>query len=576
MPLRENEGAFLFPLIFAHPMNFSPLKLFLLSLLSGLLLFAAWPASGIAPLIFIAWVPLLLLEQHFFLSWKKSKEEGDDTLRIIKKTNLKIFGYAYLAFFTWNVSTTWWIWNSTGGGAVMAIMANALLMALTFLFFHITKKRLDGKFSGLVLIAYWLTFEYIHMHWDLSWTWLTLGNVFSTYFNMVQWYEYTGVFGGSLWVLAVNLLLLGMLTDLFGEKKKLNAKRLVIAAALLLLPIGLSCLLRPSAETISKMRTANVVVVQPNIDPYNEKFSGNYQEQLEKMLKLASARADSTTDLIAFPETAIQEGMWEDQMRSSGSVETLLSVTEFVPNAGIVIGASTARAYKPGEEISSTARKMEDMTWYDDYNTALFIDHTGNIQVYHKSILVPGVEKMPFPKIFGWLENLAIKMGGTSGSLGTQEERTVFLSGVGKKLKIAPVICYESIYGGFVRQYVKNGADIICIITNDGWWGDTPGYRQHLSYASLRAIETRTGIARSANTGISCFIAPDGTQYGNTNWWEPIAIKGKVALCDHQTFYVRFGDYIAIICCALSALFACYGLFLRSRDRYRNRTKTGS
>ncbi|HEY6163230.1 MAG TPA: apolipoprotein N-acyltransferase, partial [Bacteroidia bacterium] len=307
-------------------MNFSPLKLFTLSLLSSLLLFAAWPASGIAPLIFIAWVPLLMVEQHFFLSWKRSKEESANTdgLQIVKKTNLKVFGYAYLAFVAWNIATTWWIWNSTGGGAAMAILANALIMAGTFLFFHVTKKRLNGRFSGVILIAYWLTFEYIHMHWDLSWTWLTLGNVFSTYFNMVQWYEYTGVFGGSLWVLAVNILLLKIVMDLSGEKKIMNPLHIAATVLVLLLPLGLSFLIHPSAGAISKMRTANVVVVQPNIDPYNEKFSGNYQEQLEKMLHLASTQADSSTDLIAFPETAIQEGMWEDQVRSSNSVETLL------------------------------------------------------------------------------------------------------------------------------------------------------------------------------------------------------------------------------------------------------------
>src|SRR5574343_444659 len=73
-------------------------------------------------------------------------------------------------------------------------------------------------------------------------------------------------------------------------------------------------------------------------------------------------------------------------------------------------------------------------------------------------------------------------------------------------LKLAPAVCYESVYGDFMAKYIRSGAEVICIITNDGWWGNTPGHRQHLAYAKLRAIETRKQIIRSANTGISCFV----------------------------------------------------------------------
>jgi apolipoprotein N-acyltransferase len=546
-----------------------PVRFILLSVLSGLLLFLSWPVNGFAPLIFIALVPLLYIEEQLF---RQDRATGPNTLTVRHgmiwlwmprpvKSARKVFWYAYLAFFTWNASTTWWIWNATEGGAVLAIVANSFLMAITFWLYHRTRRRLKGKSAWLILVAYWITFEFVHMHWDLSWTWLTLGNVFSTWYNMVQWYEYTGVFGGSLWVLGVNILVLRLIFALPAKTERL--KWTGITALSLALPLLLSWLVTTTIERHEASAKINVVVVQPNIDPYNEKFSGNYQEQLVRMLSLASQKVDSATDYAVFPETALQENIWEGEERTTSSFRIMGDFLHNFPKLKIVIGASSAKEYRNGEPLSPTARKFKsEPGYYDYFNTAYQFDRQGNIQVYHKSILVPGVEKMPFPKLLGWLEDLAIKMGGSSGSLGIQEERTVFTSAT-DSLKAAPVICYESIYGDFVRQYVKKGADLICVITNDGWWGDTPGYHQHLSYASLRAIETRTCIARSANTGISCFIDQTGKQLQNTRWWEEAVIKAELPVNGSPTFYTRFGDYIAWICLAVAACFTLLGFYLR-------------
>ena len=119
---------------------------------------------------------------------------------------------------------------------------------------------------------------------------------------------------------------------------------------------------------------------------------------------------------------------------------------------------------------------------------------------------------------------------------------------------MAPVICYESIFGEYVTGYVQKGAELIFIITNDGWWKNTPGYKQHMSFARLRAIETRRSIARSANTGISCFINQRGDVSQPTGWWVDAAIKGTINANDEITFYVKYGDYIARISLFVSAL----------------------
>jgi apolipoprotein N-acyltransferase len=191
--------------------------------------------------------------------------------------------------------------------------------------------------------------------------------------------------------------------------------------------------------------------------------------------------------------------------------------------------------------------------YYDSYNTALNIDTSKNVEIYHKSQLVIGVEKIPYPVVFGLFEKFSLDLGGTVGSLGTQEERSVFTHRK-KNIKIAPVICFESLFGEFVSKYIQNGANLIFVITNDGWWDDTPGYRQHKSYSSLRAIETRRSIARSANTGTSCFVNQRGEISQPTQWWKEAVIRGNINANDKITFYVKFGDYIGRITSFISVL----------------------
>jgi len=167
--------------------------------------------------------------------------------------------------FIWNAGTTWWIWNATAAGAIGAIIANSFLMTIPLWGFHTFKTKYGNK-SGLIsLVAFWLSFECIHLNWQLSWPWLTLGNVFSTKTNWVQWYEFTGVSGGSLWVLLTNILIF-----LFIKTRGKSVALLSTTVGVLLLPIGLSYLVHPGAPEAKA--TTNVVIVQPNIDPYTEKF----------------------------------------------------------------------------------------------------------------------------------------------------------------------------------------------------------------------------------------------------------------------------------------------------------------
>lgn len=441
----------------------------------------------------------------------------------------------------------------------MAIVLNALFMAIVFLFFHKIKKRIGEKWGLFVFISIWIAFEFLYHGDDITWPWLTLGNAFADSINLIQWYEYTGIFGGSLWALAINGFIFSFI--MYGTSKK----KIMIFCSIILLPIlfSFSLLYFSNSVKVDSAQQKKIVIVQPNIDPYNEKFSGSYAQQLEKMLYLASLKTDSTTDYIIFPETALIEDIWEDEVEQTSSIMRIRKFISNFPKLKIIIGASTAKSYRAGEELSSTARKFSNSElYYDAYNTAFQIDHSKLIQQYHKSKLVPGVEQMPLHFIFKYFDKFALEMGGTTGSLGAQKERTVF-SSEDNSVKVAPVICYESVYGEFVSSYIKNGANLIAIITNDGWWGNTPGHIQHLKLGRLRAIENRKWIVRSGNTGISCFINPSGEILQATNYWEPAVISGSVELKNGITFYTRFGDYIGWIALISISFLILYSWLIR-------------
>lgn len=532
--------------------NVKTYQLFVLSLLSALLLAFSWFPNGLVPLLFIGFVPLLMVEQTIF-----NKPQ--------KYHSLTLFACSYFTFFTWNILTTWWIKNASYGGAAMAIGCNALLMTIVFLLFHKVKKRVGETWGLIIFICFWLTFEFLHLDWDLTWTWLTLGNAFAEVPGWIQWYEYTGALGGSLWVLVINSLVFQVLVDYKSQSKEnfLSAlkKRSIVIAVLLIFPIAMSYLISAFPDDLT--HEINTVIVQPNIDPYNEKFVSDPEEQLQKMLTLAVSKMDAETDYLIFPETALTEELWEGRLEQSNSVSVLKKLIEKYPKLKIIIGASTAKIYQPDEKLSATARQFRgDESFYDSYNTALQLDSSTNIQVYHKSKLVPGVEKMPFPFIFKYLGKFAIDLGGTAGSLGMQDERSIFYSS-DSTLKAAPVVCYESVYGEYVSEYVRNGASFIAIITNDGWWGDTPGYKQHLKYGALRAIETRRYIARSANTGISCIITDQGEILQATSWWVPAVIQAKIKLNTELTFYTRYGDFIARMAMYMALALIVYSWLLR-------------
>lgn len=528
-----------------------------LALAGSILLWAAWPTSPLTLLIFIAWVPLLWIEDHVG-NWKK------------------LFGLTYLHMLFWNIATTWWIWNASPAGAMSAFVANSLVMCIPFLLFHFTKKSF-GRWIGYgSLIIYWLAFEYIHHNWELTWPWLTLGNAFATHPEWVQWYEYSGTTGGSLWILLTNVIAYSLFSEyrLNGKTKayyiKLITWIIVLAGPVLVSRIMINGERRIVATDLSRAKK-NVVLVQPNVDPYTEKFTGSAEDQIQQLIVLSEKQIDENTSLVVWPETAIPVSVNEADIKNNSYYYPIWSFLQRHPFVSLLTGINSYTVYgKDKKQASKTARFDEQSgIYYDEFNTAAFFEADTSIQLYHKAKLVPGVETLPFFLSFmgKWFEDL----GGISGTLGRDSERKVFTAW-DNYFKSAPIICYESIFSDYITEYIRRGANLLTVITNDGWWDDTPGYKQHMNYARLRAIETRKWIARSANTGISCFIDPLGNVIEPQPWDTASSVKLALPIDNRQTLFVKHGDVLsrATVIVSILLLVLNIGFWIKRRsNRYR-------
>ena len=168
------------------------MKNLLLGLLTGLFLYIGWPTSPLTYLLFVAFVPLLFAV--------KDISESDHS-----KKGARILFMAWATFALFNVTGTWWVKNAHWSGTVATTIINGFLMALPFWAYYKASSALGEKRARFGLPFLWLCVEVLHQDWDVSFPWLDLGNGLATHIEWIQWYEYTGHMGGTLWIWLVNL-----------------------------------------------------------------------------------------------------------------------------------------------------------------------------------------------------------------------------------------------------------------------------------------------------------------------------------------------------------------------------------
>jgi len=518
------------------------MKYVLLTLISAMLLSVSWPTYGVPFFIFFALVPLLMMEH------------GVSKFSDYSRKSWVVFGLSYLCFVIWNVVTTGWLYgskNPDGSHSMMAVvfpvLVNSFLYSLVFQCYH-WYKNAQGTYWGLgFLIAIWMSFEKFHLGWELTWPWLNLGNVFSDYPKLIQWYDTLGATGGSFWILLINVLIFYTIRIWeAGRKRKELIKNTSIVAALIIIPMIISVVKYNNFDE-KPIGNVNVLMLQPDLNPYAEKYTQDSLTIENDLLSLAERNSKTKIDYYIAPETALpgRGSISETAFEKSVILNNLKGFLAQHPGSVFATGISSHRFFTNEKNLPQEAYQIHTGLWVESFNSAVQVIPNQKVEVYHKGKLVPGVEIFPYMNYLKpLLGDAMINLGGTVASLGTDKERVAF-SNPFNKGKMAPIICYESIYGEFTGDYVKKGANFLAIMTNDSWWGVTEGHKQLLSYAKLRAIETRREIARAANSGISAHINAKGEIMEDTFYGDKTTLFSKVSLYEGMTFYTRSGDLLS-------------------------------
>lgn len=510
-------------------------------LLSAVLLSLGWwGASGLGMLVGI--VPLLAISE----SYSDSRRDW-----------WRMCGWAALAFVLWNAATIWWVWIATPAGPITAGIVGSFYNLCGIMTYHYTSKRAPRGLAYTLLVTIWLATEWAYNSAEvMTFPWLLLGHGFACDVWAVQWYEYTGIFGGTLWVLCSNIAI-------FEFARSRTAARGIVTSAILLLPIIFSLALYFGYEPSDER--AEITVVQPNIPCYDQERASIGMIDPTVEVSRVMEEVPSTSEYVLLPESmlAYLPAFGSVNEESTERYTPLFKQLHAHPTSDmkLIVGASTVRYY--GDvEATETARKA-DFGYYDMFNSALLVDRAGEVeQIYHKQRLVIGVEAIPFRSL---LKDFSIDLGGVAGQLGWGDRHIVFASG---DTRIGPAICYEGLYGDHFAGFVREGAEAMAVISNDGWWGNTLGHKRLFDFCRLRAIETRRSISRSANTGISGFISPRGDVVGDTlEWDERGALTQQVELRHDITFYVMYGDWIARIATLIAILTLLYYVAYRTKRR---------
>jgi apolipoprotein N-acyltransferase len=517
-------------------------KHYLQALLSGFLMALAWPTYGLAALAFVGLVPLLLMEHQISL-FSEQKHNGKS-----------VFYYSFIAFFIWNIIATGWLYearNPDGSHALPAVLGpvigNSLILSLMFLGYHHYKKR-AGTYLGLVFfVVFWLMMERFTQSTEIAWPWLNLGHVFANNIMWIQWYEATGVVGGSLWVLLVNVAVF-YTYRLWQASRNAKAlkKHLAMVVALILVPIGYSYVVYHQVK-LKPVGTLKARLLQPATDPYHQKYQTDSLTTTKDLLALAGKKSPHgfVPQLYLAPETYLpgQGYMLENSLPKSTIVHEIQSFLKSHQGADFLTGAASFKTFKTEKEAPKTAEFMPNQVrWIDRYNSAIQINAQQVPQIYHKEKLVAGVEIMPYAAyIKPLMGEEMLNFGGGMNSLGTSNSQWLMKT---KNTLHAPIICYESVFGELVADRVKKGAQVISVITNDSWWGNSQGHQQLLAYARLRAIECRREVLRSANSGISAHIDARGELLEELPYGQKDCLDVEAQCYEAQSPYVKYGDVI--------------------------------
>jgi apolipoprotein N-acyltransferase len=501
---------------------------YLAPVVSGVLLGLSFPSYPFIRLELLAWIalaPLLLSLRHV--------EQFGELLRRI-----------YLTTLLFCVISLWWVSLATLSGGVLTVVMQACFMTVPLMFFYAIKKMAGYRFALVALPFLWVAWEWLYMQQELSFGWLTLGNSQANLTSMIQYADITGVWGISFWLLWFNVLFLIALTSNQQERHRL----IVIMIAMVITPLLYAWYLSSAEKNAShKADSLRVTLVQPNIDPHEPYEINSVMEHYNRMS--SDAIRLNKPDLVIWPETAILFSLL-DPLYATELSQLRSSIQQW--QTAILSGCiDTAHG---GNQL------------YSLYNASILLDPSGGVQTYHKIHLVPFGERVPYIDYLPSLGELSFALSGIRGWEKGDETTVMKLSSPNGEIAFANIICYESIFPSFVAEFVRKGARMLTLITNDGWYATSYGPYQHLAIGRLRCIENRRAMARCANTGVTVVFDKFGRTLAEIPWWQQQTLSADVPLSSELTFYTRYPDVLPKSAVGVSALFFI-AAFIRRKSK---------
>jgi apolipoprotein N-acyltransferase len=297
-----------------------------------------------------------------------------------------------------------------------------------------------------------------------------------------------------------------------------------------------------------------------NLDPWGKWSNIDLHDLTSIYFDLSSQAVNQGAKVIFWPETALPV-----YLREGGYNDVLDSIYNFLDknNVSLISGMPDLIYYKSGDKMPEDVKYSKPGNfYYATYNAVLLFSPNGReIERYGKSKLVPFGERVPFVDQLPFLRDF-IKWSVGISDWNVGRDTTVFKIPLVNRdtLKINSLVCYESIYPYYIERFINKGADLISVVTNDSWYGNSSGPYQHKEMAVLRAIENRKTVVRAANGGISCIIDPLGRTLTESKMFTKTQITGDVFIQENETFFSKYPLILPLISSAFS--FWVFGIFI--------------
>lgn len=505
---------------------------FAFSIVAGLLLTAAFPRTGAWPLAGIALVPLLLA--------------------IRGAGPAEAFRLGWVAGMVHALTLVYWIVHTLGAYGGLPIWVSVPVLGLLSAYLALYPAAFAAALRGFrtppallppAIPMVWTGLEYVRAHLLTGFPWALLGYAPYRQLHLIQISDIIGVYGVSFLLVSINsALALGWMAArklswgdrAVGGRTAGLAGVLAISLALGTISYGHFRLNRIDALA-EKAPVTRAAVVQGNIEQAVKWDPAHQERTVEKYLGLSLAAMADRPELVVWPETAAPFYFLHNRPMTARVLEGVREAGAF-----FVVGSPSFERAKEGVDL---------------FNSAFLIRPDGQLAGrYDKHHLVPFGEYVPLGEFFPFLDTLVAQVGnfrsGTKGEV---------LHAGGHHLGV--LICYEGIFPALARAAAKNRAGLLVNITNDAWYGISSAPFQHFSMAVLRAVETRRGLVRAANTGISGFIHPTGRIDGTTGLFEDAVATRALPVMDKITIYTRIGDLFAQICMAGTLILGIIRLF---------------